>query len=77
MKEVFLYRCDTCGAVKCIEGDKGRIFYEDCCGSCKGWSYYEKIVSNNKYDMFCNYVETCFVLEEKKDDSKEEKDTRI
>ncbi len=41
--EVYLYRCEVCKVVICVDDDRGRTYYMDCCGVCTGWSYYEKI----------------------------------
>jgi hypothetical protein len=80
MKEIYLYGCEECGVVISLEQDKGAVFYVVSCSGCNGnGRFYEKIVVKNKYDMWCNYVGTCFVvgaIEEKKNDTTEE-DTRI
>jgi len=64
--EVFLYRCDRCGTVIAIENDRGSKFYVDKCEACKEWSDYDKIIM--KIDI---YQGSRFMVEEKKDDSKE------
>lgn len=61
----YLYRCEVCKAVICVDEDHGRIYYVDCCGTCQGWAYYEKIVivpdPTKLYDMmaYCPTSEEC------------------
>ena len=42
--ELFLYKCELCGVAMFATSDRGRVWYVDCCGICKTWTYYEKVV---------------------------------
>lgn len=42
--EVYLYKCEVCGVCVFSNQDHGRVWYNDCCGICKTWTYYEKVV---------------------------------
>ena len=71
--EKWMYRCEFCGVAVFSNEDHGRLWYNDCCGICKTWTYYEKIVINPIFDMFMNLQGYAFVVvdKEKKEDSKE------
>lgn len=70
MKEVCLYGCEGCGAVIVSDVDKGKIYYTGCQG-CNGHKFYTKIIIKAAYDMFGVFQGNRFVVEEKKDGSKE------
>mgnify|MGYP001603666042 CR=1 FL=1 len=42
--EVYLYKCEVCGSCIFSNQDHGRTWYNNCCGACKIWTYYEKVV---------------------------------
>lgn len=53
--EVYLYKCEVCGVAMFSNRDHGRVFYNDCCGICKIWTYYEKVMMKPAFDMFLNF----------------------
>lgn len=71
--EKWMYRCEFCGVVVLSNEDHGSSWYNDCCGICKTWTYYERIVIKPIFDFFMNLQGYAFVVvdKEKKDDSKE------
>lgn len=73
MEEVFLYMCEECGTCVFNGIDRGKASYNNYCVGCKQGSFFKKVVTKNKYDMFCNYQGTCFVVEENIDDKEKGK----
>lgn len=44
MAEWWLYKCEVCGVAVFANQDNGPVWYNDCCGICKTWTYYDKVV---------------------------------
>jgi uncharacterized Zn finger protein (UPF0148 family) len=68
MKQTHLYKCEQCGVARFSEVDKG-IVWCTMCQECKLSQFHEKIVIRGKYDMFGNFKEDVFVIEENKYDN--------
>lgn len=43
-KRWWLYKCEVCGVAVFSNQDHGNVWYNDCCGICKTWTYYDKMV---------------------------------
>jgi len=61
--ELFLYKCERCGVALFAEANHGPVWYVDCCGSCKEWSYHNKIIIKPAYDMLLNLQGFGFIKE--------------
>lgn len=44
MARWWLYKCEVCGVAVFSNQDHGNAWYNDCCGICKTWTYYDKVV---------------------------------
>ena len=65
--EVFLYMCEDCGTCICKSKDYQSSSYNNYCAGCKQGSFFKKVVVRQTFDEYYT-----FVLEEKRNDSKEE-----
>jgi len=65
--EVFLYMCEDCGTCICKSKDYQSSSYNNYCAGCKQGSFFKKVVIRQTFDEYYT-----FVLEEKRNDSKEE-----
>jgi len=65
--EVFLYMCEDCGTCICKSKDYQSSSYNNYCAVCKQGSFFKKVVIRQTFDEYYT-----FVLEEKRNDSKEE-----
>lgn len=68
--EVYLYGCEACGVVIVSNVNKDEIYYTGCQG-CNRHEFHTKIIIKAAYDMFGVFQGNRFVVEEKKDGSKE------
>ena len=65
--EVFLYMCEDCGTCICKSKDYQSSSYNNYCAGCKQGSFFKKVVIRKTSGEYY-----AFVLEEKRNDSKEE-----
>ena len=65
--EIFMYMCEDCGTCMFDKQDRGKSSYANYCAGCKQGSFFKKVVVRQTFDEYYT-----FVLEEKRNDSKEE-----
>jgi len=65
--EVFLYMCEDCGTCIFKNKDYQSSTYNSYCAGCKQGSFFKKVVIRKTFGEYYT-----FVLEEKRNDSKEE-----
>lgn len=65
--EVYLYKCEHCGAAMFSHCNNGNIYYVVCCSGCKLGSFFEKVEIKAACDMFGVFQGYRFAIEEKKD----------
>ena len=74
MREVFLYKCISCGNIKGADDDQGAVWYIDICSGCYGdWSNYEKVILGPAYDIFGVFQGHRFIIKEENDNKEEGK----
>lgn len=44
MAQWYLYKCEVCGVAVFSNQDHGMAWYNDCCGICKTWTYYDRVI---------------------------------
>lgn len=64
--EVFLYMCEDCGTCIFKNKDYQSSTYNSYCAGCKQGSFFKKVVIRKTFGEYYT-----FVLEEKKDDAKD------
>jgi hypothetical protein len=65
--QIFLYKCEVCGAAIFSEQDHGRAWYARCIGVCEGgWQYHDKVIIKLKdfSDSVICIIEEKSVIEE-------------
>lgn len=67
---ISLYKCEVCGVASFNTVDHGRTWYTECCGTCKVFTYSEKVVIEPRYskDITSLFEGHGFAIEEKSDD---------
>jgi hypothetical protein len=63
--EVFLYKCEHCGAAMFSNTNNGSIYYVVYCAGCKLGSFFEKVEIKGMDDVFGLFKGYRFEIEEK------------
>lgn len=73
MVRLWLYKCEVCGVAVFSNQDHGIAWYNDCCGICKTWTYYDKvIIRESQYLLPGMDDEYVFMCQSNKDSTEEQ-----